>query len=462
MRPQQLRTLIQAGQSADVAFLSEPEPRALVETAVALANRSAPDPAWLIIDVNAAGQACSAGALNPDQIIAIIARNTRPALKPIPVIVPLDGKEIIALRIPPHPFPVSTVAGHYLRRTLDAQGKPIHCPIEPGDVHQQLAHVDSTMAILPDVSWDDLDPLEFERFRRFIRESYGFGDISLLHHSNRDLARALGAISAKGDVRLLGLLLFGRDEALRRLYPNHLVIFNNTEVFQGPLLRIIEDLKLQFALRHRECELIVGFQRIGVPDYPPLALTEGLVNALIHRDYGAGEPICIDWDDAEVVISNPGSLPEETDLLAVPQRPRHPLLASAIWRAGAVPIAKRGIRQIYYEHLRTGRPAPRHEAKDGRVRLCLPGGPADLRFVRLIVETNHALRYPLTLEELLVLSRLLFHGIIQGEELSPEYDPTSRLAALGLIVKDNKNSWKFSDITRKKYLDRNFYFNSCN
>jgi ATP-dependent DNA helicase RecG len=460
MRPQQLRALIQAGQSADVAFLGELEPRALVETAVALANRSAPDPAWLIIGVNAAGKVCATSALNPDQIIATIARNTCPTLKPTPVIVQLDSKEIVALRIPPHPFPVSTITGRCLRRTLDAQGKPIHCPIDPGTVYKQLARDDSTMAVLPDVSWDDLDPLEFERFRRFIRESYGFGDISLLHRSNRDVARALGAISANGDVRLLGLLLFGKDEAIRRLCPNHAVVFNHSEVFQGPLLRMIEDLKLQFAIRHRERELIVGFQRIGVPNYPPLALLEGLVNALIHRDYAASEPICINWDDSEVVISNPGSLPEALDLLAVPQRPRNPLLASAIWRAGVVPTAKRGIRQIYYEHLRTGRPAPRYEAKDGRVRLCLPGGPADLRFVRLVVETNQALRHPLTLEELLVLSRLLFHGIIQDEEL--EHDSTSRLVALDLIERNNKNSWKFSEFARKKYLDSSFYFNCFN
>ena len=85
---------------------------------------------------------------------------------------------------------------------------------------------------------------------------------------------------------------------------------------------------------------------------------------------------------------------------------RHSLLADAFKRAGLVERTAGGIDTIFYEQLRNGRPAPSYERSTPTdVVLVLPGGKANLDFVRLLVEQNQAGRL-LSLEELLILNRL--------------------------------------------------------
>jgi ATP-dependent DNA helicase RecG len=110
-------------------------------------------------------------------------------------------------------------------------------------------------------------------------------------------------------------------------------------------------------------------------------------------------------------ISNPGGFPEGVrldNLLVTPPRPRNPLLADAFKRAGIVERTARGIDTIFFEQLRNGRPAPTYgRSTDTDVILVLPGGKANLGFVRLIVEENQAGR-PLGLDHLLLLNHIFW------------------------------------------------------
>jgi len=78
----------------------------------------------------------------------------------------------------------------------------------------------------------------------------------------------------------------------------------------------------------------------------------------------------------------------------------------AFKRAGIVERTGRGIDILFTEQLRNGRPAPSYErSTETGVVLVLPGGKANLEFVRLVVEENQAGRF-LGLDELLVLNAL--------------------------------------------------------
>jgi len=215
----------------------------------------------------------------------------------------------------------------------------------------------------------------------------------------------------------LGLLLFGKEEALRRLMPTHEVAFQVlsgqkvevNEFFRWPLLRVMEECEQRFAARNREQEILVGMLRVGVPNYPPAAFREALANALIHRDYTRLGAVHVQWHADRLEISNPGGFPEgvRLDNLLVPAaRPRNPLLADAFKRAGIVERTARGIDTIFYEQLRNGRPAPSYErSNETGVVLVLPGGEANLEFVRLLVEESRAGR-DLGLDDLLILNAL--------------------------------------------------------
>ncbi|GIV24563.1 MAG: ATPase AAA [Bacteroidia bacterium] len=487
MTPERLQELIAAGESLDVEFkgeerkpLSDDE---LVETVVCLANRSSSASAWLLIGVEDDGRVTGArprhesGRTDPLRLAALIANRTRPSLTARVALVSLEGKEVITLEVPSVQTPVGTTAGKYLRRALGGDGKPCCLPMFFHEMHARQADrgaEDYSALVLPNATWDDLDPLEFERFRRSIRERRG-GDPSLLTLPDLELAKALGAVEANGqvrNVRVLGLLLFGKEESLRRLLPTHEVAFqvlagHRVEVndfFRWPLLRVMEECEQRFAARNREREILVGMLRIGVPDYPPAAFREALANALIHRDYTRLGAVHIQWHSDRLEISNPGGFPEGVrpdNLLVTAPRPRNPLLADAFKRAGIVERTARGIDTIFYEQLRNGRPTPSYDrSNEAGVVLVLPGGEANLEFVRLLVEESRAGR-DLGLDDLLMLNALWRDRRLTTEEAArlsqkPEAEvraTLSRLVEMGLVESRGERkgrTWHLSAVTYRR------------
>ncbi|MBI3973936.1 MAG: putative DNA binding domain-containing protein [Chloroflexi bacterium] len=461
MTPDRLRALIAGGETLDVELKGERNgplsDREIVETVVCLANRPGSEIGWLLVGVEDDGtvtgaQPRHAGGIDPHRVQALIANRTRPALTCRTEVVPLDGKPVLVVEVPTAQTPVGTADGTYLRRALGGRGTPACIPFHFHEMQARQAdrgHLDYSSLTVPDAQWGDLDPLEFERFRRSIRESGGLGDRTLVELPDLELAKALGAVEANhrvSGVRVLGLLLFGREEALRRLIPTHEVAFqvlSGTEVevndfFRWPLTRVMDELMGRFRARYREDELQVGMQRIGIPEYPARAYREGIANAFIHRDYSRLGAVHMQWHDDRIEISNPGGFPDGVrldNLLVTPPRPRNPLLADAFKRAGIVERTARGIDTIFYEQLRNGHPPPSYERSTSTdVILVLPGGAPHVAFVRLAVEESQA-DHPLGLDQLLILNRLWQERRLTAEHAEhliqkPESDARAVLEAL--------------------------------
>lgn len=463
MTPERLRALIAGGENLAVEFKSERRAplhdRELVEAVVCLANRPGDGVGWLLVGVEDDGRVTGArprhgaGMTDPARVQALIANQTRPSLTCRVEVVHLDGHAVLVVEVPVARTPVGTADGTYLRRGIGGDGRPACLPFHFHEMQSFQASrclLDYSALVVPEASWEDLDPLEFERFRRSIRESGGQGDASLLNLSDLDLAKALGAVDANHDVRsvrVLGLLLFGREEALRRLLPTHEVAFQvleGTEVrvndfFRWPLLRLMDELLVRFRARNAEQELQVGLVRVAVPAYPLRAFREAVANALVHRDYSRLGAVHVQWYSDRIEISNPGGFPEGVrldNLLVAPPRPRNPLLADAFKRAGIVERTARGIDTIFYEQLRNGRPAPSYErSTETDVVLVLPGGAANLGFVRLVVEEDRAGR-ALTLDDLLILNALWQErrlGIADVARLIQKPVPEARAALARLV-----------------------------
>ena len=432
VKPEALRELIANGETLNVEFKGEENrqlnDRDLVAAIVCLANRSGRSSAWLLVGVEDDGRITGARPRHRDgtdvnRLAAMIAARTRPPVGVAVTAVPLEGKSVLVIEIPPQQQPVCTSEGTFLRRVLGGDGKPACEPID-GLAIQSLqadrSQLDPSRQIVRGARWRDLDPLEFERFRRSVRERRGRSDESLADLSDLDLAKALGVVEANGTVRrvrLAALLLFGREEALHRLVPTHEVAFQvlrglDIEVndfFRWPLLRTMEEIETRIRARNSEKEVMVGLLRVGVPDYPERALREALANALIHRDYLRQGAVHFQWYPDRIEISSPGGFPEGVrldNLLVTTPRPRNPLLADGFKRAGIVERTARGIDTIFFEQLRNGRPAPSYErSNEAGVTVVIPGGKANLDFVRLIVSESQRGR-ELMLDDLLILNAL--------------------------------------------------------
>ncbi len=102
--------------------------------------------------------------------------------------------------------------------------------------------------------------------------------------------------------------------------------------------------------------------REELPDYPERAVTETIVNAIIHRDYmQMGSEIHIDMYDNRLEVYSPGGMVDgrfiqQLDPLTVPSKRRNPLLADFFHRLGLMERRGSGMKKIIeayrqYEHL---------------------------------------------------------------------------------------------------------------
>ena len=434
MIPDELRVLIAQGESLTLEFKSDrgPLPDAdLIETVVCLANGTG---GALLIGVEDDGTVTGLHPqhhTHPSALAAFVASRTMPPLTVETAFVSLPEGMVAVLRVPAARQPTSTSDGRLLIRYWDAQNRPGCRPLYAYELTNWLAQrgqADPTALIVPDASWDDLDPLEFARLRRLVEENPG--DTTLLRLSDREIAGALGLVRSEGDLlrpTLAGLLLVGKESVLKDYVPAHEVAFQvlrGTDVVvnefrRWPLLRIHEWLMEAVGVRNEEQELMVGSARIGVPHYDRAGVREAVSNALIHRDYTRLGAVHVQLRDDHVRVSNPGGFVEGVgpdNLLVTEPRPRNPRLADAFKRAGLVERTGRGVETIYRGQLRNGRRPPDYALSTAAsVNVLLDSGPADLDFVQLTVQAGRRLGHALGVDELLAL----WQAQRQGETTAP-------------------------------------------
>jgi len=498
MTEAELRTIIAAGEGLETEFKGEERKelndRDLVDAAVCLANRPpGQDYGYLLIGVEDDKRITGARprhddttSTRPAQIAALIANRTRPSLTCRVEVVKLDEGDVIVVEVPLAREPVGTTDGKYQRRVLNARKEPECLPYHYHEMQAQQATrgtLDYSSLMVPDATWEDLDPLEFDRFRRSIRESRGAGDRALLDLTNEEIAKALGAVEANGTVsaiRVLALLLFGKEDALRELLPAHEIAFQVlrggrvevNDIVRWPLFRFIDEVLSRFRARNSETEIMLGFVRISVPDYSEIAFREAVANALIHRDYTRNVATHIQWHDDRIEISNPGGFPEGVrldNLLVTPPRPRNPRLADAFKRAGVVERTGRGIDTIFTEQLRNGRPAPSYDRSTASdVVLILHGGDTNLGFVKLIAEEEEREENQLRLDDLLILNHLWLERSVSTPEIAAliqKSDSEARIAAerlveVGLLERRGERkgrTYQFSASTYRRIGDKSAY-----
>ena len=79
-------------------------------------------------------------------------------------------------------------------------------------------------------------------------------------------------------------------------------------------------------------------RRVELPDYPERSVTEGIVNALIHRNYmEVGSEVHVDMFDDRLEIYSPGGMfdgipVQDRDIMRVPSRRRNPIIADVFQR----------------------------------------------------------------------------------------------------------------------------------
>jgi len=170
-------------------------------------------------------------------------------------------------------------------------------------------------------------------------------------------------LTAYGGITNAALLLFGKRPS--RLLPQARVrllvmpegktgnLYSMDKTFEGGILSVAEQVPNTLAT-------ILGgvtstfstdrWQREDRSTFPITALREGIMNALVHRDYNMNGNIIIGVFPDSIQISNPGGLPEGLKLADLkrdhPSVPRNPDIAHICFLHGLIEKVGRGTQRI--------------------------------------------------------------------------------------------------------------------
>jgi ATP-dependent DNA helicase RecG len=190
------------------------------------------------------------------------------------------------------------------------------------------------------------------------------------------LLRRLKLMTDEGVTRAAAIV-FGKEEGpaypMRRLRLARFVgttkdEFRDNRQYEGHAFRLL-DLAEKFL--HETVPIASRFvpgrmARIDIPKFPPLAVREALINALIHRDYsiaGGAVSVAVFDDRLEVWSAGrlPGGLTPEKLKGTHDSVPRNPLVADVFHRRGLIEQWGRGTNKILAEAEGAGCAEPEFE-----------------------------------------------------------------------------------------------------
>lgn len=316
-------------------------PKRLWETLSAFGNQSGGG--VLVLGVDEKTGFTSVGVQNVVKVqadLASLCDEMEPPLRPLIRVHDVEGVQLIIAEVPevpPEQKPChyrgsGLYTGSFIRVAdgdrqlsqyevhafLESRGQPAH-DVEP----------------VTGTSRGDLDPQLLQQFLSRIRTRRP----RLAQMSDEELLRSLHIVEPEGRVTLAGLLCFARfpqqwfpaltitfvhypGAQADQLGPRGERFLDNRR-FDGPLSLALDDALQSVVGAMRKRNLVQGLIRQEIPEYPPEAVREALVNAVGHRDYSQlarGTHVQVQIFQNRLEVQNPGGLygPVNEDNLGEP------------------------------------------------------------------------------------------------------------------------------------------------
>jgi ATP-dependent DNA helicase RecG len=307
-----------------------------------------------------------------------IADNIRPPILPEIEIATLQGKDLLVIKV------AYWKAPFYLKR----EGMPKGVYIRLGSTSRPagaelLAELQRTVLMqsfdqqpLSDLSKASLN--EVQMLKAFKKVGKKISDEKLL---------SLGVLVPSGRrtvPTIGGLILFGKKQELDQLLPEARVSCarflgdSKTSILdryegEGTIADAIYEIPKFIARNTRLTAEIKSIHRKDIPEYPPIAIREALVNALAHADYSTkGSHIQIAIYDNRLEIQNPGMLPfgfTFEDLKAGVSRVRNRVIARVFHELQLMEEWGSGYKRIIEACREGGYPEPKWEELGTSIRV---------------------------------------------------------------------------------------------
>jgi ATP-dependent DNA helicase RecG len=241
---------------------------------------------------------------------------------------------------------------------------------------------------MPGFTVEDCDQDELALARQEIAEKGRFG-IDVPSEALELLVRLY--LAKSGQLTNAAAVLFARQP---RVWAPNLAVrivsyatdrtgsIGNDLMIEGPAVRVLKEV---IEVIQRRTGFSAEFDRKSLrredrPAYALYALREGLVNAMVHRNYDqAGQGIRVEIFPDHLVITNPGRLPEgwtEKDLVRKHEsHPANPDIARVFYLRGLMEQLGLGTQRVIEECRILKAKTPAWEATQGMVALTLYAAP---------------------------------------------------------------------------------------
>jgi ATP-dependent DNA helicase RecG len=238
-----------------------------------------------------------------------------------------------------------------------------------------------------------LDDLALELFTNGYRPRAISSEI--IEQNHRSIEQQLAALRffdpRRGVPTYAGLLLFGKDS--RAWLPGAYVQFLRVDgaslsddvvdeqLVEGDLLAVLKQLDFITSSQIQQRPVPAPgsvLREQMVRTYPPTALRELLLNAVMHRSYQSNGPIRYYWYHDRVEIQSPGGLYGEVKPDNFPHRNdyRNPVVAEAMKVLGFVNKFGRGVLRAQAELRANGNPEAEYQFDTGFVQVTVRGAPS--------------------------------------------------------------------------------------
>jgi len=213
-------------------------------------------------------------------------------------------------------------------------------------------------------------------------------------------------------------------------------------------------------LNNRTASEIRELDRYDYQDYPPKAIREALLNALVHRDYSFSGSIIININSERMEFINLGGLlPGLTanDIINGISQPRNAKLAQAFFRLKHIEAYGTGIRRIF-ELYRDKDCLPEIVVSDNTFRITLPNYNYHRKFHGQSTTKNHE-KLTTSMNQLTPQMKAVLDYLVQNETISEEdmltllnlkrtrtYTIAREMVERGLIVREGRGKNKYYEL----------------
>ena len=215
------------------------------------------------------------------------------------------------------------------------------------------------------------------------------------------------------------------------------MIFRDRAEFEGSVLEQF-DKALAFLEKHQSMRSVFqGAKRIDIPDYPMMAVREGLTNAVVHREYASTGPILMSiFADRLEILNQGGLLPNFTidEVLRGVSEQRNEKLAAVFYRLGLLEGYGSGYSRMLSSYAGTGK-KPEISVTRFSFMLTLPnvnGGLEDVSGRAVIREQPQQVVPAVSLEDLSERARERMQKVLQRCRQQPQITRAEAQDLLGV------------------------------